>query len=259
MPRSKVPLESLERLSREARIRTPKLLGSNGSWALLRWGLAAAFMSFLVALATVVFHREDGPDSVIAMLRELVKWLGFAGLLLSFGGFFAPLLALAAIRVRCKDPQAIMADRRRGEALKFARFLADRLDRSSIDTARRAAAAEISRFERRKFMHALLAGAGAAVATLAKGLGRQAAVWLDLVVLMGAGLACGTTLGILATLDFVDRLNRILDALNEAEVILAAREPQKAVADHGRSIRSGLMALFDAGMRRVTHGAAYRA
>lgn len=108
-------------------------------------------------------------------------------------------------------------------------------------------------------MHALLAGAGAAVATVAKGLGGEAAVWVDLVVLMGAALACGITLGILGTLDFIDRLNRILDALNEAEVILVARETQKVVADPGRSIRSGLMALFDAGMRRVTHGAAYRA
>ncbi|WP_292083486.1 MULTISPECIES: hypothetical protein [unclassified Brevundimonas] len=258
MPRSKVPLETLERLSREARVRTPKLLGSNVSWGLLRWGLAAAFMSFLVALAMVIFHR-DGPDSVIALLGEVVKWLGFAGLLLSFVGFFAPLLALAAIRVRGKDPQAIMADRRRGEALKFARFLADRLDRSSIDTARRGATAEISRFERRKFMHTLFAGAGAAVATVARGLGGEAAVWVDWVVLMGAALACGMTLGILATLDFIDRLNRILDALNEAEVILVARETRKAVPDHGRSVRSGLMALFDAVVRRVTQGAAYRA
>lgn len=117
MPRSKVPLETLERLSREARVRTPKLLGSNVSWALLRWGLAAAFMSFLVALATVTFFHRDGPDSVIALLGVVVEWLGFAGLLLSVLGFFGPLLALAGIRVWGNDPQAIMADRRRGEAL----------------------------------------------------------------------------------------------------------------------------------------------
>lgn len=258
MPRSKVPLESLERLSREARKRRPKLLGSNWSWALLRWGLAAAFMSFLVALATVIFYR-DGPDRVIALLGTVVDYLGFAGLILTILGFFCPLLALAGIRVQGKDPQAIMADRRRGEALKFARFLANRLDRSSIDTARRAATAEISRFERRKFMLALLAGAGATVATVAKGLGGAAAASVDSIVFMGAALACGITLGILATLDFIDRLNRILDALNEAEVILVERETQMAVTDHGRSIRSGLLALFYAGMRRVTHRAANRA
>ena len=253
MPRYKAPFESLERLSHEARVRTPVLLGSHLSWILLWLGLAAAFMSFLVALAAVGFYREGWLDSGTAMLRQFVEWIGVAGLLLSFLGFFAPLLVWAAFRACGKDPQAIMADRRRGEALKFARLLAVRLDRSSIDRARRAAAAEISRFERRKFMHALLGGAGAAVATLAKGLGGEAAVWVDLVVLMGAALACGTTLGILATLDFVDRLNRILDALNEAEVILAARETQKVVADPGRSTRSGLMALLDASVRRLAH------
>lgn len=59
-------------------------------------------MSFLVALATVIFFHRDGPDSVIALLGVVVEWLGFAGLLLSVLGFFGPLLALAGIRVWAK-------------------------------------------------------------------------------------------------------------------------------------------------------------
>lgn len=255
MPRHKAPFESLERLSHEARVRTPALLGSNLSWALLWLGLAAAFMSILVALATITFYRAGWSDSGTALLREIVKWIGVVGVFLSFLGFFAPLLVMIAIRACGRDPQAIIADRRRGAAVKFARFLADRLDRLSIDTAKRAAAAEISRFERRKFMHALLAGAGAAVAAIAKAMGPEAAAWVDPVTLVGAALVSGATLGLLATLDFVDRLNRILDALNEAEAILVERASPKAVADLGRSTRSVLMALFHAGVRRLAHRA----
>lgn len=253
MPSAKAPLESLERLSREARIRTPTLLGSKLSWTLLWLGLSFACASILVALAAVAFYREDGPDSQVELLRGVVEWISIAGIALSFLGFFAPLLVLIAIRACGRDPHAIMADRRRRAAVKFARFLAHRLDRLAIDTARRAAEAEISRFERRKFMFTLLAGAGAAVTAIAKAMGPEAAAWVDPVALVGAALASGTTLGLLTMLDFVDRLNRILDALNEAEVILEARDAQMKIAGYGHPVLSRLTALVDASVRRLAH------
>lgn len=250
MPSSKPPLQSLERLSREARVRTPALLGVNLSWTLLRLGLTAAVLSILVALATLVFHRGGWSEALTPLLRGIVEWIGLIGVILSSVGFFTPLLVVAGGRLRGGDPQAVMADRRREQAVKFARFLAGRLDRSAIDTARRAATAEINRFERRKFMHALLAAAGAAVASMARAM--EAGTWVDLVVLVGAALAGGTTLGLLTMLDFVDRLNRILEALNEADAILTARKSQNTATDTASTAWSGLVALLDAGLRRLS-------
>lgn len=253
MPRFKVPLESLERLSREARVRTPALPGNNLSWTFLWLGLTAACSSILIALATVAFYRDSWSDSHVALLRATVNWTSIAGLALSFFGLAAPLLVLVFMTACGRDPHAVIADRRRSAAVEFAHFIADRLDRLSIDTAKRAASAEISRFDRQKFIYTLLGGAGAAVTAIAKIMAPEAAGWLDAAALVGAALASGTTLGLLATLGFMDRLNRILDALNEAETILEMREAQMKLASTDQLTRSRLMDLLDDGVRRILH------
>jgi hypothetical protein len=243
-------VDTLERLSREARKYTPALLGSDQSWVILWWALAAAILSLLVALATGLLHRFGWSGAVIGGFRTAVDWIGFLGAALAFVGLFIPLFALGTLRLRGRDPQAIMADRRREKAAAFARYIADRLDRSAIDALRRAATAEISRFERRKFMHSLLAGAGAVVAVIAKGtavavtlsenmpsaetVGPVVWAWGDLMTFVAASLAGGMTLGLLGMLDFIDRMNRILDALNEADSILSERTSPEAVSQRAR-------------------------
>lgn len=215
--------------------------------------LACVCISILIALGTVALDRLGWLPIDVVLLQMIVEWAGFGGLALCCLSFFAPLLVHIAACACGRDPLAIMADRRRGVAVKFARFLTDRLDRLSIDTAKRAVTAEISNFERRKFTLTLLAGtsAGAGITAVAKSMGPEVAAWVDPITLGGTALASGVSLGLLATLSYVDRLHRILDALNEAEVILEAREEQMKVASRGRSAWLGIMTLLDTRSRRL--------
>jgi hypothetical protein len=146
----------------------------------------------------------------------LGAWIFGAGFL--FWAALSPVESLIRHRASLTDALADLADRRRKGVRDLAHLLAEDHVEAGITEAQKAVQSEIAAAERRKFQMAGVTALGAAVAALTaeSGLGEGFDNVAQLITAAAPALGVGAGIALVATLDFLDIMHRVQEALAES-------------------------------------------
>jgi hypothetical protein len=194
------------------RRQTPRPIGERQS-AVITTAAFTCISVGLLALGAAFFVRAWAAPLGFIFLGA---WIFGAGFL--FWAVLSPVVSLILHRASLIDALADLADRRRKGVRDLAHRLAEDHGAAGITEAQKAVQSEIAGAERRKFQMASMTALGAAVAALAgkSGLGEGFDNVAQLITAAAPALGVGAGIALVATLDFLDILHRVQEALAES-------------------------------------------